>query len=326
MVCQWADFASLAVFANDVLAANWRVKNGGGVYGYDIRLALSTDAGATWSQPIVPHHDRTRTQHGFVSMLPWADKLMVLWLDGRNYTAPNALTAGPEASSDVMTLRVTTLDATGVLSNEQVLDPLVCTCCQPSAAQLPNGVMIAYRDRSETNIHDISVLRFRNGHRSEPRLVHEDGWRIAGCPVNGPAIATDRQAVSVAWYTAAQNRPRIQVVFSSDGGETFGRPVQVDSGNPSGRVDAIVLPDGAMLVSWLEMTARGEEFRVRRVQPNGVQDQPIRLAVTRGGRTSGFPRMVRKRNEVYFVRVKAPVTRCPPHRSGREDFPHPVPR
>jgi len=25
-------------------------------------------------------------------------------------------------------------------------------------------------------------------------------------------------------------------------------------------------------------------------------------------------------------RVKAPVTRCPPHSPGREDFPHPVPR
>lgn len=87
----WADFASLAIFADDTLAANWRVKNGGGVYGYDIRLALSTDAGATWSQPIVPHHDGTRTQHGFVSMLPWTDKLLVLWLDGRTIRPPMPL-------------------------------------------------------------------------------------------------------------------------------------------------------------------------------------------------------------------------------------------
>ncbi|MEE9157985.1 MAG: hypothetical protein V3U60_06330, partial [Gammaproteobacteria bacterium] len=32
--------------------------------------------------------------------------------------------------------------------------------------------------------------------------------------------------------------------------------------------------------------------------------------------------------EIYdnSFRVKAPVTRRPPHRSGREGFPHPVPR
>jgi hypothetical protein len=50
----WADFSSLAVFADHTLAAHWRVKNGGGSYGYDIRLALSTDDGATWSKGSFP--------------------------------------------------------------------------------------------------------------------------------------------------------------------------------------------------------------------------------------------------------------------------------
>lgn len=301
----WADFSSLAVFADRTLAAHWRVKNGGGNYGYDIRLALSSDDGATWGQAIVPHHDGSRTQHGFVSMFPWTDKLLVLWLDGRNYTATHAFAAGREAASDAMALRVATLDTTGALSNERILDPRVCTCCQPSAAPTPSGAIVAYRDRSENDIRDISVLRFSHGHWSEPRLVHDDGWRILGCPVNGPAIAADRHGVAVAWYTAAQNMHRVQVAFSSDGGQTFSRPVRVDNGNPAGRVDTIFLPDGAALVSWLEMTAWGEEFRIRRVQPNGSQDQPIRLAVTRQGRTSGFPRMVRNRNEVYVAWTQA---------------------
>ena len=179
-------------------------------------------------------------------------------------------------------------------------------------AQTPNGAIIAYRDRTQNDIRDISVLRFSNGHWSGPRLVHEDGWRILGCPVNGPAIATDREEVVVTWYTAAQNTPRGQVAFSSDEGVTFGRPVQVDNGNPVGRVDTLFLPDGTALVSWLEMTSGGEEFRIRRVQPNGSQDQPIRLAVTRRGRTIGFPRMIRNGNKVYFA-----WTQTAPHDATR---------
>lgn len=313
----WADFPSLAVLANHALAAHWLVKNDGGIYGYDIRITLSTDNGVTWSKAMAPHRDGTRTQHGFVSMLPWTgNRLLIMWLDGRNYAATDTFAAGRAASSDVMALRVATLDTTGGLSNERLLDPQVCTCCQPSAVRTPNGALIAYRDRSESNIRDISVLRLSNGLWSKPRLVHRDGWRISGCPINGPAIAADRQVVIAAWYTAAQDISRVQVAFSSDGGETFGQPSRVDSGDPLGRVDAIVLPGGAALVSWLEMTSRGEEFRTRRVHPNGSRDQPLRLAVTRRGRTSGFPRMVRNGNEVYFAWTQT-VTRGDSPKQGQ---------
>jgi hypothetical protein len=59
-------------------------------------------------------------------MIPWTDKLLVLWLDGRNYTATHAFAAEHEAASDVMALRVATLDTAGALSNERIdMHPLV---------------------------------------------------------------------------------------------------------------------------------------------------------------------------------------------------------
>jgi predicted GNAT superfamily acetyltransferase len=40
--------------------------------------------------------------------------------------------------------------------------------------------------------------------------------------------------VVVAWWTAANNRPRGSVVFSNDAGDTFGSAVRVDSKSAEG--------------------------------------------------------------------------------------------
>ena len=84
----WADFPSLAAFPDGTLAAHWLRKSGAGTYAYDVRLALSRDGGATWSESLVPHRDGTQTEHGFVSMAATApDRLGLIWLDGRHMVA-----------------------------------------------------------------------------------------------------------------------------------------------------------------------------------------------------------------------------------------------
>ena len=40
---------------------------------YDLRLSYSRDDGKTWSRPIAPHHDKTKTQHGFASLFEMPD-------------------------------------------------------------------------------------------------------------------------------------------------------------------------------------------------------------------------------------------------------------
>ena len=44
----------------------------------------SRDEGKTWSQPLTPHHDGTKTQHGFASLFEMPNgALGLIWLDGR---------------------------------------------------------------------------------------------------------------------------------------------------------------------------------------------------------------------------------------------------
>ena len=160
---------------------------------------------------------------------------------------------------------------------------------------------MVYRDRSEKEVRDISVIRYDKGRWTEPKTIHADGWEINGCPVNGPSVAADGRKVAVAWFTAQGDKPRVNIAFSNDAGANFGPPVQVDDGNPMGRVQVIMLSDGAALVVWLERTAKGGEIRTRRVKADGMRDQSITVGDTSAARAAGFPRMARAGNEVVFA-------------------------
>ena len=81
-----------------------------------------------------------------------------------------------------MTLRAATLDHVGTLYGETLLDERICDCCQTSAARTANGIVVAYRDRSDEEIRDIAVVRWQNGIWSVLQTVHEDRWHILGWP------------------------------------------------------------------------------------------------------------------------------------------------
>ena len=289
----WANFPSLTVLADGRLAAHWLVKSNNGLYGYDVHIAFSSDGGETWGPAIIPYNDNTQTPHGFVSLLPWnKTELLAVWLDGR-------LMAKLDPS--VMTLRAALLDKTGGLIEETQLDEYVCTCCQTATVATPDGAVIAYRDRSVDEVRDIALVRFQDGRWTQPQLLHEDGWQIAGCPVNGPALAAAGQRVAAVWFTGAGDKARVLLAFSDDGGVSFGEPVRIDDGNPLGRVDLVLLMHGAALVSWLELGPSVGEIRLRRVRADGFLEPSIALEGTDTGAISGFPRMVRSGDEVYFA-------------------------
>lgn len=289
----WADFPSMAALGDGTLAAHWLVKSGAATYAYDVYIALSYDGGDTWSEPFRPHRDATQTEHGFVSLVASTDgQFEVIWLDGRK-TA--------ETPRGAMTLRYATMNPDGSLQSEAEIDPSVCDCCSTDALRTDSGALLTvYRDRTPSEVRDISASILQESVWSEPRTLHADDWKIAACPVNGPAVASQGKLLAVAWFTAARDSTRVQVAFSHDEGQTFERPLRVDDGAPLGRVDIVMLDEESALVSWLERDADRAKIALRRVTPSGVARSTF-VATTSQARSSGFPRMVTVDEEIILA-------------------------
>jgi hypothetical protein len=288
------DFPMLTVLSDGTLAANSLVATGGPrSEAYDIDLMFSKDNGATWSKPVAPHRDRSKRQHGFPAFVATPDaKLATIWLDGRKM---------PSEFEGNMALMYTTVGSDGTLGPETLLDDRTCECCQTAMTATPDGLVAVYRDRSDKEIRDISIVRYTGGKWSKPEGLSMDGWEIDGCPINGPAISSNGTKVAVAWLTALEDKGRVFVLMSNDSGVTFGKKIQVDGGNPLGRVDVVSLPSGAAMVSWIEAADSGAEVRLRQVDPDGVLGAPVNISGALGALSGGLPRMQVSGNEIVMA-------------------------
>jgi hypothetical protein len=200
-----------------------------------------------------------------------------------------------------MSLRFTTYDDQWKEAAETVIDPRVCECCPTAAAVASDGPIVAFRNRSAEGVRDIQIARLDGGRWTEPVSVHDDGWRIAACPVNGPAVSARGAFVAVAWFTARDDQPRAYAALSRDGGRTFGAPIRLDDGVSVGRVDVEALEDGSAIASYIEFTGGRSRFVVRRVDGAGTKSEAVTIAGIEDGRASGYPRMARHGNELVFA-------------------------
>jgi len=289
-----ADVPSVRALADGTLAAHWNRQYGDDPEAYALLLSWSKDGGSTWSQPATPHHDSTKTQHGFGSLFQVPGSgLGVIWLDGRA-TDPGA----PDGANGSMGLWAAVYGADGREVSEAPIDTRVCECCQTSVAETAEGVIAAYRDRSAAEVRDIYVTRLVDGGWSAPAIVHNDGWKITGCPVNGPAVDARGRHVAVAWFTAGASDGEAFIAFSDDAGRTFSRPLRVDDGACRGHLDVELLADGSAAVSWTESTEGHSQVKVRRVEQNGARSPAASVARVSG---TEYPRLAHGQGELLFT-------------------------
>jgi hypothetical protein len=297
----WADFPSIVDDGRGVLFAHWLQKSGKGTYSYDVWVTSSSDDGESWRKPLLVNRDGKQAEHGFVSFAPLpAGGVALVWLDGREMKEEGHGGHGG-GHEGAMTLRYAELDAALTVRNESVLDARVCECCGTTMAMTARGPLVAYRDRSGEEVRDIAFTRRTDGKWSNPARVRVDNWKIPGCPVNGPQVDARGERAALAWFTAASDKPQVQVAFSRDAGTTFGRAFRVDRGNAVGRVDVLLLKDGGALVTWIEGAAGNAGIFARRVSSDGKMDEPVKLAATSSARASGFPRATLVGTTAYFA-------------------------
>jgi hypothetical protein len=278
-----------------------------GAYGYGIRVATSGDGGRTWRQVFEDGMLNVSDYAGFLTFAPGpggADAVYLLPAAPDDGARADAHGSDHEPTKTLAAVRF----ASDGASRPRVVDADVCSCCSTDVARTPDGLVAVYRDHESGEIRDISIVRLVNGRWSDPAPVNRDGWRIPGCPTNGPAVAVARSRVAVTWFTAAGDTPRVKLAVSTDGGVSFGPPTQVDDGAPVGWPDVVLLDDGSAIVSWLERRGDGQgDLRVRRVQPGAPPGKSLVVATSASGRATGVPQMVRSGDRLILAWRKVRV-------------------
>lgn len=292
----WADYPVMATDGKNSFMAHFLEKSDTAKFTYDIKLVSSADSGQSWSNSKILHDDRKQAEHGFVSIIPYKDGFFTCWLDGRK-TAMEGDMGHHDGHHGEMTVRAAMLDKSGKKINEWELDGRVCDCCQTTAAITDNGPIVVYRDRSDDEIRDMSIVRLLNGQWTKPTTIHADNWQIRACPVNGPRVDAMGNNLVVAWFSMPDKNAQVNIVFSEDGGETFDRPIRIDEGKPIGRVDVVILNEKSVMVSWME----GSVIKAARVYRNGEKEPSIIIAVSSESRASGFPQMTKSGNNLIFA-------------------------
>lgn len=294
MFVNWADLPSVVPLGDGHIAAHWLERRAAGGYAYDVLFTQSSDNGVTWSEATRPHTDGTDTEHGFVSIYPDGPHTGLIWLDGRNMA--NADTNDQYAHG--MTLRTAKFGDDSSPHGEQIIDNLVCDCCQTDVAMSSSGPVAVYRNRSREEIRDIYVARYIEDKWQPGHAIADDGWQIDACPVNGPAIDSMGQYVAIAWFNAA-DAPVVRFSLSIDGGESFSSPLDIGSDNALGRVGIALLDDGRAAVSWMQ-SVEGAPAKVLVRQVADGKLGPVRT-VTSSAKSLSVPQMGVAGSDLIFV-------------------------
>ena len=170
----------------------------------DLVYCVSKDAGTTWTSPQNVDSDPAKAMRGFFDaiVLP-NDEIAVFYLkDVANST-----------KHEERDLRMV-LSKNGVFQPERLIDPVVCDCCNINLLVDANGALhVYYRDNND-DIRDIAkITSTDNGATfSKPQIVHNDGWKINGCPHSGAISSSYGKGALIAWFSGAETESGIRLV------------------------------------------------------------------------------------------------------------------
>lgn len=293
LVIDWADVPAAAETGSGRTVVAWPEHHTDDPSaGRGLRLAAQLDDGSfgpAWS----PDDVRRGLESGFAGFVSTPAGLRLFWLDGRELGRVGE-------SRGTMQLRSLLIDDEGQpLGPSELLDERTCECCKLGVGLLDELAFAAYRDRSEAEVRDTFVA----GPGLAPTRVAADGWTLAGCPVNGPAVAVAGGRAHVAWFSGANDRSATWIA-SAESLNRFEPPIRFDLGLPGGRVDLLALADGEVLISWLELDPANPGLAAlltRRLRADGRLGPAHAIAELGAARDWGFARAALHGDEVVWV-------------------------
>lgn len=180
-------------------------RGGGGGRSSNIVYCVSKDGGSTWTSPVSVDSDpKQGIVRGFFDavVLPNGEVAVAYLKDVANST-----------KHEERDLRMV-VTKNGAFQPERVIDPVVCDCCPISMLIDANGALnIVYRDNND-NIRDMAKMISTDNAEtfSKSQILHNDEWKINGCPHSGAVATTAGKGALFAWYSGAEKESGIRLV------------------------------------------------------------------------------------------------------------------
>ena len=189
-----------------------------------IMSARSLSWGENFENPVQVSDAGVASYRGFPSIgVAPNGEVYAVWLDERDNSKPD------EETSSVFLSKST--DGGATFGRNIRVAGQACPCCRPSLAFGAHGeVFVAWRRVFPGEIRDLVVSTSHDNGRTfaGPVRVHDDGWKLKGCPDCGAALAEWDGVLRIAWMTEGKDeRPRIRLARSVDGAKSFSSPIDI---------------------------------------------------------------------------------------------------
>ena len=229
------DGSFVAVFANRGEAAAASSGRGGG-RSSNLVYCVSKDGAATWTapQPVDSDPKQGIVRGFFDAVVMSNDEIAVTYLkDVANST-----------KHEERDLRLV-VSKNGVMQPEKLIDPVVCDCCPINLFVDAQGALnVVYRDNNN-DIRDMAKMVSTDNAEtfSKSQILHNDGWKIMGCPHSGAVSSINEKGALISWFSGAESEKGIRLTTQD------GKKLLVIN-DPSAKNQALVGGAQASVLLW----------------------------------------------------------------------------
>ena len=289
----------------------------------DLYLSSSKDGGQTFGPAVKVNDDTKPAVHGMHSLAVGNDgRIYLAWLDERNI-APMEMkdskmdpaVKGHHMESNRELFFASSGDGGHTFTPNQRVATNVCPCCKTAVAIGPdNRLYLSWRQVLPGDLRHIAVNSTVDHGKtfSTPKIVSDDQWMIAGCPVSGPAIAVAQDgSLRVLWFSGGKNgQTGLYSSISTDHGASF-QPRQLVSGGETQGTPVMTNYSNTFRAVWTGNQANSQKIFTAdlfaRNQNAGVTVADGMLPAAAQTSTNLFVAYVTKDNEHQEIRaISAP--------------------
>ncbi|MCO6440369.1 MAG: exo-alpha-sialidase [Nitrococcus mobilis] len=264
-------------------------KPGGWPYGRNVfRLAVSHDGGRRFAAPVDVASEALEGVPTSVGMLNLfvapQGTLYVSFLDFRErlgYFLEHQ-EAPPWDRTPPTQLRVArSRDGGKSFEASRLVSKPTCVCCGTQMAQGVDGPLYvttrgAWKELkgSVDEVRDlfISTSRDEGMSWSKAAKIHDDRFKISGCPDVSSGLAVDAHGrLHAAWYTGTESHPGVFYARSDDEGQTFSKPITLlnDDWVPYGDVKLALDGEDNAWVAFEDRRGEEDRIQIARISPHG---------------------------------------------------------